>query len=353
MNGNLNLKRNNYYRFVIFPFRVIYGLFMLPFYLFMIFLVPIIGIAVIFGHYPSVGSALESFYEELGGPLSGLSEVINISSELIIPTIFIVWLVLFIVNKFIYLPLTNSVRRKIKAGTLIKINVKTPYKELIATGTKTTYYYYGMQTGSYDNYNTYKDDYYDTILATVESVKRNGFEIYALLQKEGKDGIYPLGNKFIKFKWLYKASMMVSWEIRGLGEWVEKNANSTITAMNVIDVELVQRYPSLLTSEEMYTLGKMYRGQYLFGFGKDEAKALEWVHLAAEHGHMDAQYDLAGCYQLGRGLPEDYAQAAYWYKKAGEQGHEHSQKSYERISEIYPELKSADSVDDIIGSLYS
>jgi len=41
----------------------------------------------------------------------------------------------------------------------------------------------------------------------------------------------------------------------------------------------------------------------------------------AEKGDVDAQYDLAGLYQAGRGVEEDARTAAQWYLKAANKGH--------------------------------
>ena len=44
---------------------------------------------------------------------------------------------------------------------------------------------------------------------------------------------------------------------------------------------------------------------YLDGKGRaaDEAKAAEWMQKAAEQNLPQAQYDLGGFYQFGRGVP--------------------------------------------------
>ncbi len=45
----------------------------------------------------------------------------------------------------------------------------------------------------------------------------------------------------------------------------------------------------------------------------------EWK-LSAEQGDVDAQFNIAGMYQEGQGVPQDYAEAVKWYQKAAEQG---------------------------------
>ena len=58
---------------------------------------------------------------------------------------------------------------------------------------------------------------------------------------------------------------------------------------------------------------ELWRGHRL-----DEAAAC--FTLAAERGHITAQYNLSGMYHGGHGVPQDYAQAAFWCRKAAEQG---------------------------------
>lgn len=48
---------------------------------------------------------------------------------------------------------------------------------------------------------------------------------------------------------------------------------------------------------------------------------------AAEQGNAEAQRKLAGLYEKGQGVPQDYVQAASWYRKAAEQGDAIAQRS--------------------------
>jgi len=45
------------------------------------------------------------------------------------------------------------------------------------------------------------------------------------------------------------------------------------------------------------------------------------LHAKAIAGDPAAQFDLAGLYGLGQGVPQDFAQVANWSRKAAEQGH--------------------------------
>ncbi len=49
--------------------------------------------------------------------------------------------------------------------------------------------------------------------------------------------------------------------------------------------------------------------------------------MLAEQGNANAQYDLAGIYKRGEGVPQDYAEAVRWYRLAAEQGHANAQFS--------------------------
>lgn len=53
----------------------------------------------------------------------------------------------------------------------------------------------------------------------------------------------------------------------------------------------------------------------------DHKKAVEWYRLAAEQGHVLAQYQLGECYERGLGAEIDYIESAKWYRKAAEQGY--------------------------------
>lgn len=71
-----------------------------------------------------------------------------------------------------------------------------------------------------------------------------------------------------------------------------------------------ERTGSELTMER----ARQYRsnGQY--------EEAFRIYQVLAEQGNVDAQVNLASCYDFGRGVAEDCSQAAYWYRRAAEQG---------------------------------
>jgi TPR repeat protein len=55
-------------------------------------------------------------------------------------------------------------------------------------------------------------------------------------------------------------------------------------------------------SDAMYVLGIAYYDGDLFP--RNAIKAIEYLQLAAEHGHVKARHDLACFYYYGYGLPE-------------------------------------------------
>ena len=48
--------------------------------------------------------------------------------------------------------------------------------------------------------------------------------------------------------------------------------------------------------------------------------AVYWYKKAAEQGDAKAQYNLAECYSLGKGVSKDYTQAVYWYRRSAKHG---------------------------------
>ena len=52
------------------------------------------------------------------------------------------------------------------------------------------------------------------------------------------------------------------------------------------------------------------------GTAKNGAEAARWFRLAADQGHLIAQYNLAAMYERGEGVPQDYVLAHQWYNLA-------------------------------------
>ena len=69
----------------------------------------------------------------------------------------------------------------------------------------------------------------------------------------------------------------------------------------------------------LFQVGKSYETGD--GVGKDEAEAVRWYRLAAEHGCADAMFELSRCYSFGIGVRRNRATASKWLSKAAERGH--------------------------------
>lgn len=76
----------------------------------------------------------------------------------------------------------------------------------------------------------------------------------------------------------------------------------------------------------------------------DVVIAAEWLHKAAEGGHLEAMAELALCYELGCcGVEQSDELALQWYVKAANEGHLTSQFS---VGEIYEEARGVPQSDE-------
>ena len=73
------------------------------------------------------------------------------------------------------------------------------------------------------------------------------------------------------------------------------------------------------TVEGMLCVGRCY--EIGDGVGKDEAEAVRWYRLAAEHGCADAMFELSKCYTFGISVRRNRVTAAQWLQKAAEHDH--------------------------------
>lgn len=62
-----------------------------------------------------------------------------------------------------------------------------------------------------------------------------------------------------------------------------------------------------------------YSGKEM-GLQKDDIRGMKWLMKAANHGHVDAQYEVASCFWIGRGVSKDDKEAMKWCRKAAENG---------------------------------
>ncbi|KAI8803839.1 hypothetical protein BJ742DRAFT_471254 [Cladochytrium replicatum] len=52
-----------------------------------------------------------------------------------------------------------------------------------------------------------------------------------------------------------------------------------------------------------------------------KTRAVEFIKMSAELGHLNAQYEYGRALERGEGVPQDMATAAHWYRQASDQGH--------------------------------
>lgn len=70
----------------------------------------------------------------------------------------------------------------------------------------------------------------------------------------------------------------------------------------------------------------------------DYEEAVKWWHKSAELGSVAAQYNIGRCYELGRGVEPDYDEAERWYRKAADQGPYDAETALKRL-EIKEKMK--------------
>ena len=58
------------------------------------------------------------------------------------------------------------------------------------------------------------------------------------------------------------------------------------------------------------------------------SEAARWYRIAAEHGKVEAEYNLGRCYYLGHGVVQDVVEAERWYMKAAKHGHKEAQEYF-------------------------
>lgn len=88
-------------------------------------------------------------------------------------------------------------------------------------------------------------------------------------------------------------------------------------------IEWYQRGMDGGDSTSVYNLAMSYESGN--GVAKDETKAFELFHKAAEMGRTDAKRSIGRCYFYGIGTPEDKVKALEWFRKAAENRDAYSQ----------------------------
>ena len=102
---------------------------------------------------------------------------------------------------------------------------------------------------------------------------------------------------------------------------VADEATARAAGLNDAGMANLRQYESRAAagdSEEQYQLGC---SAHMIG----EANAAVWLKMAAEQGHVKAQYNLGCAYKTGEGFAPDLQQSANWFRTAAEQGHMEAQ----------------------------
>lgn len=74
--------------------------------------------------------------------------------------------------------------------------------------------------------------------------------------------------------------------------------------------------------EDMYLLAKQ------FEFSGKYEEAVKWFQLAAQMGHIEAQYSLADCFDRGIGIEKNDEDAFFWFEKAANNGNTEAQAKF-------------------------
>ncbi len=186
----------------------------------------------------------------------------------------------------------------------------------------------------------------------IEEDESKAFFWYKKLAEQGNDvGQYIVGN-------CYYYGHGVTQNYYDAFAWYEKSANNgNVNSKNQLgecyhngygvgknEEEAFKWFKEALygNANATYRMGMFYHGYY---GGKlvepDPYLAFTYFLNAAEHGHLEAQYQVAMCYEFGyndRRAPEykgilgisksiDTSKVIYWYKKAAERGHEGANRS--------------------------
>jgi len=93
-------------------------------------------------------------------------------------------------------------------------------------------------------------------------------------------------------------------------------------------VLLLRRLAELGNANAQYDLGNVFRrnGGVRGGVG-DRKESVKWYTMAAEQGHVEAQFWLGVCYRQGEGVDRDDREGVKWLTKSAEQGNAGAQCS--------------------------
>ena len=74
-------------------------------------------------------------------------------------------------------------------------------------------------------------------------------------------------------------------------------------------------------AEAQYQLAQCYETGKGYGISENQEEAIYWYRKAAGQGHAEAQFKLATIHENGTGVEEDPKEAVKWYRLAAENGH--------------------------------
>ncbi len=83
--------------------------------------------------------------------------------------------------------------------------------------------------------------------------------------------------------------------------------------------------------EAQFMLGECNRGSIMYDRSWEEAA--RWYRSAAESGHIIAQYRMGQLYEEGAGVPQSRSKAGEWYLKAAEKEVPEAQYAYAALCE--------------------
>ena len=64
----------------------------------------------------------------------------------------------------------------------------------------------------------------------------------------------------------------------------------------------------------------------------NDSSAVEWYREAADQRYEEAQSNLGGMHEKGRGVDQNDSSAVEWYRKAAEEGHDEAQSNLDRLT---------------------
>lgn len=65
---------------------------------------------------------------------------------------------------------------------------------------------------------------------------------------------------------------------------------------------------------------------------QDHVEAVKWFARAADQGHLESQFLLGQCCELGRGVQQDQVEAYKWYNLAAALGHAKAGEARDKLA---------------------